>query len=110
MALVLVRWIRCAGLDNRAALCLKQQKLEDAEAAYKRSLSIKEGFYGENNIETAKGMHNLAKVYDAQGESRKALPLYMRIAASTSTVPPPGELLWRGSVTAEHGEKGLRVG
>jgi len=84
--------VRHPGLDSRAALCLKQQKLEDAEEVYKRSLSIKEGYYGENNIETAKAMHNLAKVYDAQGECRKALPLYQRIAAVTSTVGAPSSL------------------
>jgi tetratricopeptide (TPR) repeat protein len=54
-------------LLNLASVYADEERLDEAEALYKRALGIREGVFGPNHLEVAVLLNNLAQIYETQG-------------------------------------------
>lgn len=68
-----------ASLYNLGHVYLKQSKFDQAEATYKRSLSICEKVSGNNDVEVLRTLTSLAKLYAEQKKYEQAEPLFKRV-------------------------------
>jgi tetratricopeptide (TPR) repeat protein len=64
--------------DIGAYLFEKGGRDRDVEAAFEKSLSIREAAFGPNHLATAKALHNLAALLDEENEPERALPMMRR--------------------------------
>lgn len=65
-------------LNGHAIVLSRLARTSEAEAAYLRSLEIRESLHGPENHTLAPVLRNLATLYDDMGQTARATPLYER--------------------------------
>jgi tetratricopeptide (TPR) repeat protein len=83
-----------SALDNIADKYRQENKLNEAELAYKQMIDIRKKSYGPNSTETIEGLCKLAELYKIQGDYAKAEGIFKRAldiaqthhAGETSTI------------------------
>jgi tetratricopeptide (TPR) repeat protein len=76
-------------LNNLAACCQAQGRLDEAEPLYRRALAIKEKLLGNDHPDTALTLHNLAVLCADLGRPGEAESLYCRALTTFTAVLGP---------------------
>lgn len=65
--------------NGLAAVLLMEDKIEEAQALYKKSLALLEKAFGDNDARLVQTMLDLGSIYESQGNHAQAMALYNRV-------------------------------
>ncbi|KAJ1467611.1 Tetratricopeptide repeat-domain-containing protein [Baffinella frigidus] len=73
-----------ASYDDKAIVCQKQGKLDEALELYEKCLAIRVKFLGPDHPDVVDSCNKMVVVYELQGKPEEALELKKKIAATFS--------------------------
>jgi serine/threonine protein kinase/tetratricopeptide (TPR) repeat protein len=97
-------------LDTIGGVYLSLDRPAEAQPLIEQSLSIRRGLFGERNLDVAQSLHNLNRVYEQEGDLRRAESIarqaldIRRAVSGTESVETAGSLCQLGSLKLQEGE------